>query len=337
MPNYVTNILKLSGSKKDIEKLKNVVANKDRNTPFDFDRIIPMPESLNIEENSDTERCLDLFSKFLVPFIKSRGMTEVNDENLLKIQQDSAEYRKEKNIPEKEWATGQTAALNRLKYGHATWYTWRIHFWGTKWNAFDCEPFRRNTFRFTTAWRCPLPVVLKLSEMFPEITFDFSWADEDIGSNCGKAIVKNGEIVEDKTFKDGGQEALLFALRVHDLSPKDAGYFKNWKGEYFYLFNKEYYIIKICGQDALFTNEHLNEDRIPNVLYPYEVRKDEADIPRAVEKKVKTNFGGTVLTYKPLDFGDKDSLEFTKEFNLNFLGKKCDIREFIKMFGLQSS
>ena len=69
--------------------------------------------------------------------------------------------------------------------------------WGTKWNA--CEPQAdpsAGSAQFETAWSCPVGVLRKLSERFPDESISVTYADEDIGSNCGTFTLKAGQIVE---------------------------------------------------------------------------------------------------------------------------------------------
>lgn len=68
---------------------------------------------------------------------------------------------------------------------------WYDKHWGTKWNAVDAQ-ITDESYIFDTAWSAPLPVIKKLSELFPKITFDLTWSDEDAGQNCGQIIYKNG-------------------------------------------------------------------------------------------------------------------------------------------------
>ena len=37
-----------------------------------------------------------------------------------------------------------------------------------------------------TAWSAPIPVIKKLSEMYPNIELTLEFADEDLGQNCGR-------------------------------------------------------------------------------------------------------------------------------------------------------
>ena len=64
-------------------------------------------------------------------------------------------------------------------------YHWCMENWGTKWNAVDA--FLSNIeYNFDTAWSAPIPVIQKLSRLFPNNTFTLIWADEDAGENCGE-------------------------------------------------------------------------------------------------------------------------------------------------------
>ena len=69
--------------------------------------------------------------------------------------------------------------------------------WGTKWNA--CEPQadpEAGTCQFETAWSCPMGVLEKVSARFPDDAITVTYADEDIGSNCGTFTLKAGQMVE---------------------------------------------------------------------------------------------------------------------------------------------
>lgn len=50
MPNYIQNILRFEGDDKEIKRLFEAI--KGDNTVFDFNRVIPMPQELNIESSS---------------------------------------------------------------------------------------------------------------------------------------------------------------------------------------------------------------------------------------------------------------------------------------------
>ena len=85
---------------------------------------------------------------------------------------------------------------NKVLYGATTWYDWCCNNWGTKWNAYSNEQEDEDTISFETAWCNPEPVMLKLSEMYPEAIIEHWWADEDMGSNDGYRVYQGGKIIE---------------------------------------------------------------------------------------------------------------------------------------------
>lgn len=91
---------------------------------------------------------------------------------------------------------------NQRKYGYTTWYEWSIANWGTKWNALNQNFEEPNVLWFDTAWAGVPLLIQTLSEKFPDIEFLYAYADEDLGSNVGKGIIRNGET--DMTFPDNG-------------------------------------------------------------------------------------------------------------------------------------
>lgn len=63
---------------------------------------------------------------------------------------------------------------------------------------------------FDTAWSCPVNIFKELSRQFSGVEIVVEFADEDIGSNCGKITFLNGEI-EEYIDMDGNQD---FALEL---------------------------------------------------------------------------------------------------------------------------
>ena len=187
MPNWVLNKVHFIGNKKDIEKLKKLVVSDK--CGFDFNRIIPMPEDLRLDHGSS-----DSISMAFAEVKRKHG----------KNWKSSAEFRK---LIEKyhetswlisahtydEWAEiGERYLTNKQKYGYTTWYDWCCDKWGTKWNACD-EHWEGNDLQFSTAWSMPEPVFEKLAELFPGVTIEVSFADEDLGNNCGQALYNEDE------------------------------------------------------------------------------------------------------------------------------------------------
>lgn len=210
MPNYVKNILTFSGDNQTIEKLFETVKTKE--SDFDFNTIIPMPESLNIESGSSSELSYDY-----ICYLKFKKMTdnltrlyqryanqyEANKENLTDI---GFEEYLQKNCY-LNLSLGEQVYKNINQYGYKDWYDWSRKVWGTKWNAMVAEKINENEIDFDTAWTAPFPVMMKLSAMFPTITIHHLWADEDIGANTGEQTYLAGEIIEPDTVAEFSSEA----------------------------------------------------------------------------------------------------------------------------------
>ena len=102
--------------------------------------------------------------------------------------------------------TGALGVRERAVYGQNNWHDWSVQNWNTKWNAngydHDTDYSKSQRLVFLTAWTAPHPVIERLAEMFPEITFSHDWADEDIGMNCGWCSYSGGIRTEEYYLSD---------------------------------------------------------------------------------------------------------------------------------------
>lgn len=110
------NRLRLKGDQNRIDALLKSVKSKD--SILDFNRIIPMPESLNIEAGSRTDNGLKAYKDFV--YVYTFAGTEQKD--LLNIPKEKEEtfLRARQDIRRDEWELGKTAFQNEQKYGAAT-------------------------------------------------------------------------------------------------------------------------------------------------------------------------------------------------------------------------
>jgi hypothetical protein len=70
---------------------------------------------------------------------------------------------------------------NYRKCGSLHYRDFAISHWGTKWNAADSVvELDAGSVSFATAWYCPLPVLLALSNRFPDEAIDVMSDDEDL-------------------------------------------------------------------------------------------------------------------------------------------------------------
>ena len=120
------------------------------------------------------------------------------------------------------------------KYGATSWYDWRLQNWGTKWNAYhtstgDMDDENKYTLYFQTAWSHPYPVLEKLVSMFPELEFDYKFADEDFSYNTGTGYGREGMLT--MYYPNGGSdEAVKLYIECWDENEED--YYKDENGEW---------------------------------------------------------------------------------------------------------
>ncbi len=234
MSKNVTNSITFEGkNERIVEMLETVKIDNYRRGSIDFNKLIPRPASLNIEEGSDTNEGLKAYKEFIEVYKLKGKMTK---EELLSIPEEKEKIflRMRKDIPLSTWKLGRTAYRNLLQYGAPTWYEWDMQNWGTKWNAYIYEEgedySQSKEIRFDTANTAPHPVLKKLSQMYPDIEITHEWADEDIGVNCGRRKYLAGEIKE-QYIPQPGREAKEFAARVKGVDLfRDCGFVLNQDG-----------------------------------------------------------------------------------------------------------
>ena len=198
MPNNISNQLIVTANTN--EELQNfLTAIKGNNISertqqvIDFNTIIPMPMPLrNSESSSYVDDCifyythktnqLDLGEKIL-KYIRFYNMDRFKDKSESKL----ADMYK----------TGEVYVGYYNEFGAKDWYDWSIANWGTKWNAYysDVNMLSDTTAEicFDTAWSGVPDIILKLIEMFPSLKFEYLFADEDMGYNCGSGYSENGD------------------------------------------------------------------------------------------------------------------------------------------------
>lgn len=179
MPNHVISIIKMEGIK-DLPLFEI----EDGEMRFDFNKLIPMPESLNLDSGSIEEIAIEAALR--------------NDFRVSKMSDDvfADDIKRSRKTEEVLIKLGRQYISNKSLYGATTWYDWRRSNWGTKWNAYDCvlDNEDDNTIMFQTAWSKPTPIIEKLAELYPNKKIEHWWADEDMGSNSGYCCYENGEV-----------------------------------------------------------------------------------------------------------------------------------------------
>lgn len=331
---YITNLVEFSGEPVAIQNM--LIAIRDEKYglgTIDFNKLIPMPESLNIECGSRTDKGLKAYRDFISVYTLENGITGLDLLHIPK-QSEDAFLRIRTDIQPDEWELGRQAFQNQLQYGAPTWYEWSIQNWGTKWNACGYEAgtdYGTNckALWFKTACDAPVPVIEELARRFPEVDLTHRWAGDVIGHNCGMHEYSAGVRTEE-FFPDGQKDQIDFALDVWGFDPEDIGYRLNRDGTaYLYLDSEEFELIEIAGQTALFTNERYGPEKTPAELNCYHLRmNDDQDRFAALEPYVKVNFGGTVFTKEPIDLGEDGFLELSEGTEPNFLGQTVTLDDF---------
>ena len=219
MPNHITNVIEFHCDDDRFREIAEFLRGSRTDEPLgtvDFNVLIPMPESLQIESGTVGARGLDIYRRFMNEIKGSAS------ENRAEIE---AKFKQELNDDE-AWDLGKQYYENIQEHGCATWYEWARANWGTKWNAYDCEPadFDRHRLSFLTAW-CGVPDILKkISEKFPEVSIGYAWVDEDIGSNVGVIEYKDGVEVEWFIPENGTKEAFELAAEILEDDLADMGF-----------------------------------------------------------------------------------------------------------------
>lgn len=334
MPNWVENHLKYNGDETEIaEMLEKIKMDDFTIGTIDFDKIIPMPKSLDIECGSRTNEGIKMLKEYLdnpPESLISKNITEDELRTLLNNHGNEIEDDEQRAI----WNLGVTAAFNSRYYGATTWYDWSIANWDTKWNACGYQEGTdysdNDMIWFQSAWSSPFSVIRKLSEMYPNIEFTLQYADEDLGSNCGEIVFKNGEKTREYT-PNNRKESLEFAAEVWGDDLSDYGYHINALGtDYVNTEVDEYELIDILDKTCLYADERLTLGDIPQGLSLYHIRRSDDDERFAtLEKSVTVNHGGSILVDEPFDLGEKGYIEFTDETYPNFLDQTLTINDYV--------
>ena len=175
MPNWCENTLEIYSD--DTEKMKefyDFFGGRDKlQDNFCFNNIITLPQELdgtrspsNIVSQKDYDRYTQLEKKHNIK----------DSQDVVRLVEDGTITEEERDLLWKEGITQEMSDMRKSEYGYDNWYDWQVNNWGTKWdikgdveiNDIDDETC---SLVFQTAWSPPEPIVVKLQEMFPDITF----------------------------------------------------------------------------------------------------------------------------------------------------------------------
>ena len=178
---------------------------------FDFDKIIPQPEGLRLDCDSDV--CAMCKQPYLKELYKKNGTLRgphdyycedcnIGDNIGGRLHSDNIDDSGLKDN-EKKLATQW-----QKEYGTASWYDWNCSHWNTKWNVGDVEFDRvdANTLhvKFDTAWSPPVEWLESTSKKYSHLRFHLRYGEPGMCFE-GFVYVENGRYLEEE-HKDYSDE-----------------------------------------------------------------------------------------------------------------------------------
>jgi len=190
MPNWCDCDLVIKSTKRAVEELKRFVEYaKDGEDPLSTERFVSYPECFRkLDEIVHGMR--DYISNTLVKELRSRLSTMSNEEFVKEF---------EKKFPYPPFPDGYNLGG----------YDWAIENWGSKWGICDARIIEENydrgrvVYNFLSPWSPPLPVILKMSETFPKLTFTLRYYECGMGFQ-GLFRACGGKVMVDKCWKYHG-------------------------------------------------------------------------------------------------------------------------------------
>ena len=191
MPNNCLGTVTLYASEGRIKEVLSAIRGNDNyeDNPFDFDKIIPMPEEIKVTTKGNEDLAYIAFicdGKRLTieEFLERSKSSEENimlcDEITRYLWNETKDERISRIFDRylQEWDSGNANKMldegillvsNIRNYGAPTWYEWCVENWGTKWNSCDTY-ISGDSLCFWTAWSPCLPVIEAMSKMFPGLS-----------------------------------------------------------------------------------------------------------------------------------------------------------------------
>lgn len=234
MPNHVINHISVIGDDKQHTMLRQIAEflrpEGKSLGHVDFNNLIPMPVSLQIEAGSRGEWGLKLYRKYISAVeginIRERTGRLTEQQKEIRLSKLQKHYMKLVKDDPEVFELGKQYYENIRQYGCTTWYDWCIKNWGTKWNAYECIPWDKSMDRlsFYTAWDGVPAILEALSKQFAGMEIEYRWADENIGNNVGWMVFRGGAITEDMSPYSGSKEAFEQAAEMWGFGLEDEGY-----------------------------------------------------------------------------------------------------------------
>lgn len=204
MPYYVKNVIELKGIA-NMPIFTSTIRDKDKKelVCFDFDKLIPMPESLDIEAGTIETVAIDAFL---------RNTEDYHYAGKVRLALTDEQYRQRLvncgRTEEELIKLGSQYIFNKLNYGHRTWHDWRWYNWGSKSKGYNVEFFGPDMIGFYTLNGQPTQIFLKLIELNPDTDFECWWAGEEYGHRTGHISNRDGVTIM-MEYEDCSDEAIF--------------------------------------------------------------------------------------------------------------------------------
>jgi hypothetical protein len=276
MPNNITNVIVFNNmSKQRFDELQDKIRvdsgfgeELDKSIPsIDFNKLIPMPEDLNIDSGSIADRAICAFLSVINPdnntitnpdYLVLRDMYKCESPysfarliaNIQKTQKIITIFpesicKSEHELKASDVALGKRYFDNMSKYGHMTWYSWCCANWGTKWNSYNYQYYAENNIKpkfipedtnyiiFDTAWHSVPFILHVLAKMIPDVTLDYWYADEDTGCNTGHLVFEGDKVTLEDIPENCSKKAYEMCASIRCFDLQSHGYiFNEKKGTY---------------------------------------------------------------------------------------------------------
>lgn len=92
--------------------------------------------------------------------------------------------------------------------------------------------------------------------------------------------------------------------------------------------DKQWEVVKVLGHKALFANERIAAEDVPEGMYRYDLRDNGKGWFVSLEKSVKVNHGGTLLFIEEIELKAGEYIAFGDGDSPNFLGYTMTVDEF---------
>jgi hypothetical protein len=257
MPNHVKNVVTFDCDSKELEKILEHIKNDEFGIgSIDFQKMIPMPESLNITSGSVMKGAIKIYLAAINSSAPDFGVEKVSDESyeeltrLCRKKFGIVPFEPDVTISQisetmKYWISdvddnllnstkiaqdliekGRIYVDNYLNYGATDWYDWHVREWDTKWNAYDFGEYQEdNSIEFLTAWNSPEKVIASISKLFPLVEILHRWADECAGYNVGEMKYLSGTPISEHIPSADTKEAYRMFAGVWGVDLEEEGYY----------------------------------------------------------------------------------------------------------------